>query len=98
MLAIKTACTIICKNQQSFRLVFIFSFVISVLDATAKLQSGVLVGNLVSIGNFDQCIAVNDVQTDFGPFSGKHCLASLTWTNDTFFSTMKLINITTLVS
>lgn len=77
---------------------FIHSIVISVLDATAKLQSGVLVGNLVSIGNFDQCIAVKDVQTHFGPFSGKHCLANLTWTNDTFRAAKESFNIKALVS
>ena len=77
---------------------FILSFVISVLDATAKLQSGILVGNLVSIGNFDQCIAVKDVQTSFGPFSGKHCLTSFTWTNDTFRTAVESFNIITLVS
>jgi len=94
----KTACTNICKYQFPFHLVFIHCCVISVLDATAKLQSGILVGNLVSIGNFDQCIAVTDVQTHLGTFSGKHCLASLTWENDTFRTTMELLNIISLVS
>lgn len=79
-------------------MVFIHSCVISVLDATAKLQSGILVGNLVSIGNFDQCIAVTDVQTHLGPFSGKHCLATLTWENDTFRNTMELLDIKIRVS
>jgi hypothetical protein len=69
-----------------------------VLDATAKLQSGMLVGNLVSIGNFDECIAVTDVQTHLGPFNGKHCLASLTWTNDTFRNAMEMFHIVTMVS
>jgi hypothetical protein len=95
--AIKIASTNICKYQQLLHLVFIHTCVISVLDATAKLQSGILVGNLVSIGNFDECIAVTDVQTHLGPFSGKHCLASLTWANDTFRTAKKLFNIITLV-
>jgi hypothetical protein len=77
---------------------FVCSCVISVLDASAKLQSGILVGNLVSMGNFDECIAVTDVQTHLGTFSGKHCLASLTWVNDSFRSAKELFNITTLVS
>lgn len=68
------------------------------LDATAKLQSGMLVGNLVSIGHFDECIAVTDVQTHLGSFNGKHCLATLTWTNDTFRTAMEMFNIVILVS
>ncbi|XP_023719212.1 nose resistant to fluoxetine protein 6 [Cryptotermes secundus] len=63
------------------------------LDSTAKLEAGILMGNLVSMGNFDECIGVTDVQTDLGPFHGKHCLASLTWENDTFLSTKKLFDL-----
>lgn len=73
-------------------------FMISVLDSTAKLEAGILMGNLVSMGNFDECIGVTDVHTDLGPFHGKHCLASLTWTNDTFLSTKKLFDLIKVVS
>lgn len=72
-------------------LVLIFYCIILVLDSSAKLEAGILVGNLFSIGNFDECIGVTDVQTDLGPFSGKHCLAKLTWENDTFMSTRRFI-------
>jgi hypothetical protein len=75
-----------------------FDSAISVLDSTAKLEAGILVGNLVSMGNFDECIGVTDVQTDLGPFRGKHCLASLTWANDTFLSTKKLFALIKVVS
>jgi hypothetical protein len=80
--------------------IFIFSvdFMISVLDSTAKLEAGILVGNLVSIGNFDECIGVTDVLTDSGPFRGKHCLARLMWTNDTFLSTKNLFDLIKVVS
>jgi hypothetical protein len=71
--------------------VFILDFIILVLDSTAKLQSGILAGNFFSIGNFDECIGVTNIQTHLGPFSGKHCLAKLKWQNDTFLSTRKLI-------
>jgi hypothetical protein len=71
---------------------------ISVLDSTAKLEAGILVGNLVSMGNFDECISVTDVQTEAGAFRGKHCLASLTWANDTFLSTKKLFDSIKVVS
>jgi hypothetical protein len=75
-----------------------FDSSISVLDSTAKLEAGILMGNLVSMGNFDECIGVTDVQTRLGPFRGKHCLASLTWANDTFLSTNKLLGLIKVVS
>jgi hypothetical protein len=71
---------------------------VSVLDSTAKLEAGILVGNLASMGNFDECIGVTDVQTELGAFRGKHCLASLTWANDTFRSTKKLFDLIKVVS
>jgi hypothetical protein len=64
-----------------------------VLDSSAKLEAGILAGNLFTIGNFDECIGVTEVQTDLGPFSGKHCLAKLTWKNDTSLSTRNLITL-----
>jgi hypothetical protein len=96
--AIKKTYRNICKSWYPFPLVLICNCIISVLDASAKLQSGILKGNLVSIGNFEECIAVTDVQTHLGPFSGKHCLASLTWANGTFLTAMESFNIITLVS
>ncbi|PSN45475.1 hypothetical protein C0J52_08663 [Blattella germanica] len=60
------------------------------LDSSAKLQSGLLTGNLLAMGNFDECIGVMGIETDFGQLNGKHCLATLKWENDTFMSTREL--------
>lgn len=41
-------------------------------DASAKLASGILTGNIVQLGQTDQCLEnVN------GPFSTQHCLTSV---------------------
>lgn len=48
----------------------------SVWDSSAKLQSGLLTGNLNSLGNFDECVSITDVQNLTGSFSGQHCLAT----------------------
>ncbi|KAJ4446705.1 hypothetical protein ANN_13402, partial [Periplaneta americana] len=41
--------------------------------------------NLVSFGNYDECVDVVDIHTDMAQsFSGKYCLVPLTWINDTF--------------
>ena len=44
------------------------------LDANAKISSGILQGNANNFGNFDQCVNVvapNEI------FQGKYCLAQL---------------------
>ncbi|KDR21236.1 Nose resistant to fluoxetine protein 6 [Zootermopsis nevadensis] len=53
----------------------------SMWDSSAKLQSGLLTGNLNSFGNFDECISVTDVQHENGNFSGQHCLTTLNLVN-----------------
>ena len=40
-------------------------------DATAKISSGILSGNINQLGHFDQCLDVVD------PIKGKYCLAYL---------------------
>lgn len=48
--------------------------IISVYDASAKLPSGLLNGNVNQLGDFDQCLAVK--QPD-GEVRGQYCLASI---------------------
>ncbi len=45
---------------------------ISVYDASAKVPSGILSGNINQYGNFDQCLSVHE-PSNF--FQGKYCLA-----------------------
>lgn len=58
---------------------YIKEFVITVLDATAKIPSGVLQGNGIQLGDFEQCLASRArVQLDTGTVvkvQGKYCLA-----------------------
>lgn len=51
---------------------FIFSH--AVHDATAKLPSGVLNGNVNNFGDFDECLNVDAPDNDF---QGKYCLSYL---------------------
>jgi hypothetical protein len=46
--------------------------IISVYDASAKVPSGILSGNINQYGNFDQCLSVNEPSN---LFKGKYCLA-----------------------
>lgn len=41
-------------------------------DASAKIPSGILSGNLNQLGDFDECL---NVQAPSNEFSGKYCLA-----------------------
>ncbi|XP_069691598.1 nose resistant to fluoxetine protein 6-like [Periplaneta americana] len=45
---------------------------LQMLDSTSKLQSGLLQGNIVELGNFDECLEV-DVHEEWGSFVGQHC-------------------------
>jgi hypothetical protein len=46
-----------------------------VYDASAKLPSGILRGNVNQLGDFDQCLAVTS--QDEPRIDGKYCLASV---------------------
>lgn len=47
------------------------------MDAWGKIPSGMLSGNIIELGNFDQCIAVKHKlgpQPDDDTFEGQYCL------------------------
>ncbi|KAJ4443414.1 hypothetical protein ANN_05082 [Periplaneta americana] len=45
---------------------------LQMLDSTSKLQSGLLQGSIIELGNFDECLEV-DVHEEWGSFVGQHC-------------------------
>lgn len=47
------------------------------LDAWGKTQSGIFSGNMVSIGDFDQCIAVKHKIVSNNEFEGQYCLTKM---------------------
>lgn len=59
----------------------LFSLLISVLDASAKIPSGLLRGNVNQLGDFDQCLGISArVKVDSKKtikIQGKYCLASI---------------------
>ena len=48
-----------------------------VWDSSAKAQTGLMTGNLNSLGNFDECISIKNVSNYDINFSGQHCLATV---------------------
>lgn len=46
------------------------------LDSWSKIQSGIASGNLVDLGNFDQCLGFShDTKVeDVGVIQGQHCM------------------------
>ncbi|PNF21736.1 hypothetical protein B7P43_G10360 [Cryptotermes secundus] len=46
-----------------------------VFDSSTKFPESVLMGQSVFLGNFDECIEVEHVNTGVGVFSGQYCLA-----------------------
>ncbi|PNF21712.1 hypothetical protein B7P43_G10359 [Cryptotermes secundus] len=47
---------------------------LNLFDSTTKFPESVLMGQSVFLGNFDECIEVEHVDTGVGVFSGQHCL------------------------
>lgn len=48
------------------------SFILLVLDANAKLPSGILSGNINQFGDFDECLSIDGPNDEF---QGQYCLA-----------------------
>jgi hypothetical protein len=46
-----------------------------VADATGKIPAGIFEGNLLNLGNMDECLAVK-ADEDNGTFTGKYCLVN----------------------
>ncbi|PSN45482.1 hypothetical protein C0J52_08657 [Blattella germanica] len=51
---------------------------VEMLDSSAKLQTGLLTGNLNFLGNYDECLNVKNPE-----FRGKYCLVRFEVSNDT---------------
>lgn len=48
------------------------------LDASSKIPSGILAGNLEDLGNFDECLAIKEkVNDNIGVIYGKYCQLSI---------------------
>ncbi|XP_051154580.1 O-acyltransferase like protein-like isoform X2 [Leptopilina boulardi] len=45
-------------------------------DATSKLQPGILVGNIIDLGMYDECLSIN-VNKNGSLIRGRHCMYSL---------------------
>lgn len=43
------------------------------LDSSTKIPNGILTGNLIDFGNYDECLSVSG-----NGFSTQHCMASIT--------------------
>ncbi|KAJ8922593.1 hypothetical protein NQ315_007623 [Exocentrus adspersus] len=50
---------------------------LKMLDATAKIQSGILVGNMMHVGNFDECLSI-DTAINNSQINGQYCTAYIT--------------------
>lgn len=46
-------------------------------DAWGKVPSGILAGNLYELGNFDQCLSIEQSVVNAGKIRGQYCLAGL---------------------
>ncbi|XP_066139073.1 nose resistant to fluoxetine protein 6-like [Euwallacea fornicatus] len=51
---------------------------LQMLDASAKLQSGLLSGNIFNFGDFDECLKVQVDKGEIGTIQGQYCTVSIT--------------------
>ncbi|CAB3370987.1 Hypothetical predicted protein [Cloeon dipterum] len=64
------------------------------IDATSKFPDGILVGNVVSFGHWDECVQVSSGNG----IEGKYCRVSATYENTEFFDKLELEKITKMRS
>jgi hypothetical protein len=59
------------------------SWALKIYDSWGKLQSGIISGNLVNFGHYEQCLAVrHDFEDEYsGIFLGQHCMIFFNVTN-----------------
>ncbi|XP_068907026.1 nose resistant to fluoxetine protein 6-like [Tenebrio molitor] len=65
---------------------------ISMLDASAKLNSGFLMGNIYSFGNYEQCLAINE-PVGGSLIKGQYCNLFLEPLNHTFDQMVQLMGV-----
>lgn len=54
------------------------------LDATSKIQSGILEGNINDFGNYDECLAV-DKEVEKRHIKGKYCLGNINGLSQAYY-------------
>lgn len=52
---------------------------LSVFDASAKSPQGLLFGSSYHLGNFDECVGIEDPGDNGVSITGQYCLATIKW-------------------
>ncbi|XP_072152288.1 nose resistant to fluoxetine protein 6 isoform X2 [Bemisia tabaci] len=47
------------------------------LDSSGKIPTGLLNGNIINLGDYDQCVSTSSEMNESTPFHGQYCLVSL---------------------
>lgn len=75
----------LCKSQFTEIIVSVLSgqmWAIKMLDAWGKLPAGILTGNIWELGQFDQCMKVEQNMTDTSLMKGQYCLVPIRFQDD----------------
>ncbi|XP_065159126.1 O-acyltransferase like protein-like [Atheta coriaria] len=72
-----------CADQVSYVLLDDQETRLQMLDAWGKIPDGMLSGQFVSLGNYDQCINISEL-TPVGAIRGKYCLVKIVNLQQTF--------------
>lgn len=47
------------------------------MDSSGKIPTGLLNGNIINLGDYDQCVSTSSEMNESTPFHGQYCLVSL---------------------
>ncbi|XP_030761631.1 nose resistant to fluoxetine protein 6-like [Sitophilus oryzae] len=85
----------LCKNHTKFFKQSARAFepwALKMVDASSKLQAGLLLGNLAEYGSYSQCLRIF-TETEYGPLLGKHCFLKIWPSKKLILQVLKLNRI-----
>lgn len=65
-------------------------FILTVLDAASKVPAGILIGNILELGMFDECVNVKS-NSNSANIQGQHCIISLSMPTKFFNDVSKIM-------
>lgn len=69
-------CCVLCHGHLQMQLLFL------VYDASFRIPQGILKGGLSNLGNYHQCLNINQ-ETEAGSVEGKYCMMQVSLATDT---------------
>ncbi|PSN39094.1 hypothetical protein C0J52_07346 [Blattella germanica] len=68
-----------CVNQTNLLIHKLFkeNWATQMFDASTKFPDSIMMGLLINLGNFEECLEVKNIKTEYGKFNAQYCLATI---------------------